>query len=154
MATANNLRMRELLRRQLDARFRDTPSLESPRGGWIRTVRQSIGMTLSQLAKRLGVSPQAVVAFEHRERKETISIAKLRAVAEALGCELKIVFVPAPSLEEYVRRQAAAKALAERNRLVHTMRLEAQDHGVEATLDDGKAIERWLTVRANQLWDQ
>jgi predicted DNA-binding mobile mystery protein A len=110
-------------------------------------------MTLNQLAKRLGVSPQAVVAFEHRERKETISIAKLRAVAEALGCELKIVFVPAPSLEENVRRQAAAKALAERNRLVHTMRLEAQDHGVEATLDDGKAIERWLTVRANQLWD-
>jgi hypothetical protein len=34
------------------------------------------------------------------------------------------------------------------------MSLEAQDLGVEATLDDRKAIERWLTVRANQLWDQ
>lgn len=145
--------MRELQRRQLDARFRDTTSLEPPRGGWIRTVRQSLAMTMRQLGQRLAVSQQAVVALERRERNGTISIAKLKAVAQAMGCELKFVFVPAPSLEENVRRQAALKTRAERNRLVHTMRLEAQDHGVEATLDEGKAIERWLTTRASKLWD-
>jgi predicted DNA-binding mobile mystery protein A len=110
-------------------------------------------MTQRQLGKRLAQSPQAVVAFERRERAGTITIGKLKAAAEAMGCELKFVFVPNPSLEESVRRQAATKARAERDRLVHTMRLEAQDAGLEATLDESEAIERWLTVRASQLWD-
>jgi predicted DNA-binding mobile mystery protein A len=145
--------MRELQRRQLDARFRDMPSMEPPRGGWIRTVRQSLGMSMRQLGKRLGVSPQAIVAFERREQDGTISVAKLKAAAEAMGCQLKFVFVPAPSLEEIIRTQATMKAREERDRLVHTMKLEDQDEGVEATLDESKAIERWLTARAGQLWD-
>ena len=153
MAQMTSQDMRALQRRQLDARFRDTPSLESPRGGWIRTVRQSLGMTLRQLGSRLKTSPQAVVALERRERDGTISIGKLRATAEAMGCELKFVFVPTPSLEESVRKQAAIKARAERNRLVHTMRLEAQDDGVEVALDERKAIERWQTTRTSRLWD-
>ena len=153
MTTTDATEMRELQRRQLDARFRDTPSLEPPRGGWVRTVRQALGMSMRQLGKRLGVSPQAVVAFERREEDGTISIGKLRAAAEAMGCQLKFVFVPAPSLEEIVRTQATMKAREERDRLVHTMKLEAQDDGVEATLDESKAIERWLTGRAGQLWD-
>jgi predicted DNA-binding mobile mystery protein A len=97
--------MRELQRRQIDARFRDTPSMDPPRGGWIRTVRQSIGMSMRQLGQRLGVSPQAVGEFERREQDGTISVARLKAVAEAMGCQLKVVFVPAPSLEESVRKR-------------------------------------------------
>ncbi|MDQ8166064.1 MAG: mobile mystery protein A [Gemmatimonadota bacterium] len=153
MTQENDPHMRELQRVQLDARFRDMTSLVSPRGGWIRTVRQSLGMTMRQLGKRLGVSPQAVVALERRETDGTISVSRLKAAAEAMGCELKFVFVPAPSLEANLRRQAALKAREERNRLIHTMKLEAQGDGVEATLHEGKAIERWLTTRARELWD-
>jgi len=110
-------------------------------------------MSMKQLGSRLGMSPQAVQDLEKRETSETISLAKLRQAAEALNCELKFVFVPRPSLQETIGRQAARKAREERKRLVHTMRLEAQDDGVEEVLDEGKAIESWLTERARRLWD-
>lgn len=143
----------ELQRKQLDARLQKLPSLEPPRGGWIRTIRQSLGMSMKQLGSRLGMSPQAVQDLEKRETSETISLARLRQAAEALDCELRFVFVPRPSLQETIARQAARKAREERTRLVHTMRLEAQDEGVEEVLDEGKAIESWLTERARRLWD-
>ncbi len=110
-------------------------------------------MTLKQLGARLRMSPQSVLDMETREQRETISLATLRQVAEALNCELKIVFVPRPSLEETMRQQAAMKVREERNRLVHTMQLEAQGEGVEEALDERQAIERWLSVRARRLWD-
>ncbi len=110
-------------------------------------------MTMAQFGTRLGVSPQSVQDLEQREQKETISVGKLREAAEALGCELKIVFVPRLSLESAIREQAARKAREERNRLLHTMRLEAQGEGVEEVFDEGRAIELWLTKRARRLWD-
>ena len=142
-----------LQRKQLDARLANLPPLESPREGWIRAIRQALGMTMKQLGDRLGMSPQSVLDLEARERSGTISIATLRRAAEALNCELRIVLVPSPSLDETMRRQAATKAREERDRLVHSMRLEAQDEGVEEVLDESKAIERWLSARARRLWD-
>lgn len=110
-------------------------------------------MTMKQLGSRLGMSPQSVLDLEAREQSETISVAKLRQAAEALDCELRIVFVPRPSLEETLRRQATLKAREERDRLTHTMRLEAQGEGVDDVLDENKAVERWLSERAGRVWD-
>ena len=147
--------MLALQRQQLDSRLTllRLPALEAPRGGWIRTIRESLGMTMAQLGKRLRISPQSLKGLEDRERKETISIAKLRQAAEAMDCELKIALVPRTSLDETMRRQAAAKAREQRERLVHTMRLEGQGAGVVEVLDEARAIERWLTQRARRLWD-
>ncbi|MDA1081676.1 MAG: hypothetical protein O2973_08360 [Gemmatimonadetes bacterium] len=108
---------------------------------------------MRQLGLRLKMSAQSVLDLEAREGSETISLAKLRQAAEALSCELYVVFVPKPSLEETVRRQAAVKAREERNRLVHTMRLEAQDAGIESVLDEKTSAERWLSEHARRLWD-
>lgn len=143
----------ELQRKQLDARLTNLPSLEPPRGGWIRTIRQSLGMTMRQMGSRLKISAQGVRDIEQRERSETITVAKLRQAAQALNCELRFVLIPRQSLETTIRKQAAIKAQEERNRLIHTMRLEAQSEGVEQALNESKAIERWLSERAARLWD-
>ena len=47
--------------------------------------------------------------------------------AEALGCELHYVFVPAAPLEDAVRQQARAKAQTLVGAATHTMRLEDQE---------------------------
>ena len=143
----------ELQRRQLDAALVDMRVITTPRAGWIRTVRQALGMTLAQFGKRLGMSPQGAVELERRERDGSVTVGRLSAAATALGCELKLVFVPRTSLEDSVRAQATAKARADRNRLLHTMRLEAQGEGVDDVLDEEKAVEDWLTARAARLWD-
>ena len=108
---------------------------------------------MQQMGSRLRISPQAVRDIEQREQSETISVANLREAAEALNCELQFVLIPKPSLESSIRSQALLKARAERNRLMHTMRLEAQSEGVEHVLDLENAVEEWIVERAARLWD-
>jgi predicted DNA-binding mobile mystery protein A len=145
--------MLALQRRQLDARLKKLPPIDSPRGGWIRAIREALGMTRAQLARRLGVTPQSLLGFEDREGKETITIAKLRQAAEAMECELRIAFVPRSSLEGTVRRQAAVKARLERRRFLHTMRLEDQSAGVAEILDEERSADRWIERHGRRLWD-
>ena len=110
-------------------------------------------MTSAQFAKRLGMSPQGALDLERREASGSITLGKLRHAARALGSDLVIAFVPTTSLEEMVRHQAHAKAREERHRLIHTMRLEAQQEGVDEALDAERTVDTWLTQRVGRLWD-
>lgn len=144
-----------LQRKQLDARLRPRTVarlIEPPKEGWIRTIRTALGMTAAQLGRRLGTSPQAVLDLERSEAADKISLASLRKAALALGCDLVVAMVPKTSLESTVQRQAQQKAAQETNRTVHTMRLEAQNQGVERSLDP-EGVKGWLTTRISRLWD-
>ncbi|MCH8278661.1 MAG: helix-turn-helix domain-containing protein, partial [Proteobacteria bacterium] len=77
-----------------------------PRGGWLSTIRQALGMTKTQLADRLGIARTGVNRLESNELKDSITIASLNKAAEALGCELQYVFVPRKPLENMVWEQA------------------------------------------------
>lgn len=147
---------RALEQKQLDAKLNRTSSLRSvepPGNGWIRSVRQALGMTAAQLAKRLRMSPQAVLALEKREVAGTITIAALERAARALNCDLRVAFVSNRGIEETVRQRALKKAREERNQIVHTMGLEAQSKGVRETLDLERIAESWRTKRRTRLWD-
>jgi predicted DNA-binding mobile mystery protein A len=150
-ATSANLL--KLKRRQLDSSSRPARGVEPPRGGWVRAIRTALSMSAAQLGKRLGMSAQGVFDLEHREQDETVSVAKLRQAADALGCDLKVVFVPRRPLTAMLEEQARAKALGERNRITHTMRLEAQADGVDDALDESASMRDWLTTRVARLWD-
>jgi predicted DNA-binding mobile mystery protein A len=142
-----------LHRGQLDARKEPRPHHESPTDGWVRSIRTALGMSAAQLAKRLGVTQQAIANIERNERSGGISLATLSKVATALDCELMVEFRPKTTLEDTMRRQATAKARAEHNRVVLTMRLEAQEDGVEHALDLDEAARQWMTTRIAKLWD-
>jgi transcriptional regulator with XRE-family HTH domain len=51
-------------------------------------------LTLEEVGLRAGVSRQAIQQFEKAEADDRITIARLRRIAGAMGCELKYVFVP------------------------------------------------------------
>jgi len=110
-------------------------------------------MSAAQLARRLGVTQQAVANLERNERRGAVSLATLAKVAESLDCDLVIAFAPKTTLEDTVRRQAMTKARAERDRVVHTMRLEAQEEGVEQVFDLENDVRQWMTTRIARLWD-
>lgn len=144
-----------LQRKQLDAKLRVRKGVwppEPPKKGWIRILRTALGMTAAQLGQQLGISPQAVSELERSEVADTITLASLRKAAEALDCDLVVAMVPKTSLENTIHRQAELKAVQERNRIVHTMRLEAQEEGVDKSLDP-ENVKGWLTTRIGQLWD-
>jgi predicted DNA-binding mobile mystery protein A len=122
--------LRDLRRKQLDAQLAPIAKLAkvpTPRGGWIRAIRESLGISLEQLANRLRLSSSSTAfQLERGEVDETISIKRMRSAADALGCDLVVALVPRKPLERYVRDQARRKAADQLGRVSHTMAMESQ----------------------------
>jgi predicted DNA-binding mobile mystery protein A len=97
-----------------------------PARGWIKAVREALGMTTEQLAKRLGVKQPSVVALEQSEAKGAIELATLRRAAEALNCTLVYAFIPKQPLEAAVRERAQLFLRKRRAPVEHSMLLEDQ----------------------------
>ena len=113
----------------LDKRFaRLRPLIEAPPPpkGWLRAVRNALGMTTMQFARRLGVSQPRIVELEQSEANGTVTLNTLQRAAEALGCRLVYVIVPERPLAQTVRERAERVANRQLADVEHTMRLEAQ----------------------------
>lgn len=147
-----------LAREQLDKTLRQFIPLRAvrpPVKGWIRAIRDALGMTGQQLARRLKVNKQRISRIEQDEKLGNITLKTLRSVAEALDCEFVYGFVPGDSLEETVRSQAqsvAARRMAHSNQ---TMRLEKQELSEE---EKEKTFENLVTditsTMPKSLWDE
>lgn len=100
------------MRQNLDARLvRVREHLEvRPDLGWLRTIREALGMSTYELARRMDLSQTRVRQFEEAERQGSIRLSTMNRVAEALNCKFLYVLVPNESLEEMVHRQARHKA--------------------------------------------
>ena len=117
-------------RKALDSKIVSLPPLQKmqrPHKGWIRAVKEALGMSSKQLAARLGVSPPRITALEKSEVDETVTLASLRRAAEALDCALVYSFVPKGSFEEVLQTRARRIAADIIGKVDHTMRLEAQN---------------------------
>ncbi|KRP85840.1 hypothetical protein AOQ72_04145 [Bradyrhizobium yuanmingense] len=89
--------------RHLDSRFATLRALshsQRPPKGWIRAIRDALGMTTAQYAKRLGVSQPRIVELERSEQGGSVTLNTLQRAAEALGCRLVYVLVPERPLAE------------------------------------------------------
>lgn len=140
---------RRQARRRLEKRaelLRDQVThLTVPRGGWLRTLREALGMSSSDLAARMGVAQSTVVRLEANERAGTAQLDSLRSAAEALGCDLVYALVPRRPLEDTVREQARKQATKFLDPVQHTMLLEDQtpERSVaQSLLDD--AVAEWV----------
>lgn len=147
---------RQRARRRLDERLsglKPEDRLRPPPKGWIRAVRDALGMTGVQLAKRLGVRPQTVEAIEKSEASGSIQLSTLRRAAEALDCTLVYALVPKTSLEGAVDQRARKIAMRDLARVAHTMRLEAQQTG---DADMEARIEAYIrdNVKERDLWHE
>jgi predicted DNA-binding mobile mystery protein A len=121
-------------RKNLDMRLGDGRSLRQklarPNQGWIRAIRQALGMTAEQLGRRLGVTQATLSGLEASEINGSIRLATLRKAAEAMNCTLVYALVPNTSLEEIVQEQARKVAAEQLQPVEHTMLLENQSlHG-------------------------
>lgn len=125
----NKARLAAQSRSQLDERFKELGTATRytpPVRGWIKALREALGMSTAQLAKRLGIKQPSLVALEQSEAKGTIELATLRRVAEALDCTLVYALVPNKPLESILRDRARAFARRRRAPIEHSMLLEDQ----------------------------
>lgn len=131
MASNTTRQMRRLARAKLDQTGdwlrQRLPRLQStPRGGWIAATRDALGMSQSDLARRLGVLPSSVVKLENSERAGTVQVDTLRRAAAAMDCELVVLVVPRQPLQSAVDEQRLKLYNATFNRAATHMKLEDQ----------------------------
>jgi predicted DNA-binding mobile mystery protein A len=124
---------RNLLLNQLDRRlepYRAARKLSRPAKGWIRAIRQALGVSSGELARRLGTSRQLPLQLEKAEAEDRITLKSLRAMAHALDCELVYALVPrADSLHALIEDRARAEAKQRVLGVEHSMALESQASG-------------------------
>ena len=124
--------MRLLARKRLDQRLAVAREVHpstwiAPRAGWIRAIREALGMPRHALGQRMGVGEKRVMQLERGEANGKLTVESLSRAAEALDCELVVALLPRRALEQTVndrRMQLAASWLE--SRVVHTMAMENQ----------------------------
>jgi predicted DNA-binding mobile mystery protein A len=143
--------------RQLDNRFAALrPLADSPRPpkGWLRAIRDALGMTTTQLAQRIGVSQPRIVELEQSEVSGSVTLNTLQRAAEAMGCRLVYALVPEQPLAKTVLERAAFVADRESGLVEHTMSLENQSVPDERARNElrRRRVDALLR-RPARLWD-
>jgi predicted DNA-binding mobile mystery protein A len=144
--------------RHLDNRFQslmEVSNLERPPKGWIRAIRDALGMTTAQFARRLGVSQPRAFAMERAEISGAITLRSLERAAEVLGCRVFYVFVPDKPLNQTLLERADKIASRKLRSVNQTMRLENQAVRQAQFLKEQKKqlIDKLLESPA-RLWDE
>ena len=135
---------RAAARRQLDKRLnvlRNSEAFARPPRGWIKAIREALGITTAQLGKRLGVSQPRAVKIENGETRGSITLGTLEKAANALDCRLVYALVPRQPLDELVAERAERLAKKRRQSTSHSMALEAQ--GLD-TSDEQEQLQRLI----------
>jgi predicted DNA-binding mobile mystery protein A len=124
-----NSRMRQLRLEQTQASvaaYSDLTNRRPPPRGWLKAIRESLGLTERQQAERLGITGSTLHKSELAEAEERITLGQLRKLAEGLDCELVYALVPRKPLTQVVEDRARSIALREVGEVAHTMSLEDQ----------------------------
>jgi predicted DNA-binding mobile mystery protein A len=134
-------------RRSLDRTL--SPLLKLPRRrpqrGWVRAIRDALGMTAEQLGSRIGVTQSTIQRLETSEAADTIQLSSLRRLAEGLNCELVYALIPRDTLTSTYDAAARAVARRELARISYSMALENQ------AVDDQAEDERLRQYIAKEL---
>ena len=123
-----------------------------PASGWIKALRQGLGMTSAAFGRRLKVTQQTATEFETGERAGSITLASLRRAAEALDADLVYAFVPRKKLRDAISERAHELARKRIAPVAHSMRLEAQGLSDEETAEQIEELARELEGRPRELW--
>lgn len=142
----------------LDERFAVlTPLTQTPRPtkGWVRAIRDALGMTTSQFAQRLGVAQSTAVELEKSEAERRITLQSLDRAAEALGCRVVYVLVPDKPLQTTISERARLVAERKLAAVEQTMQLESQSVANEAAREDAlQGAVAALLQKPARLWDE
>lgn len=145
-----------LRRRQLDQKLTSPTKLaEMPsfKRGFVREIREALGISSTQLARLVGVSQPAIVKLEKGERDGTVSLNTLAKVAEALDCKLVYALVPKSSLDDILlaRAREVAAGIMEKISVADTNALPVVEKNSQLIEGIASEMVRNLDKR---LWDE
>jgi predicted DNA-binding mobile mystery protein A len=113
--------------------------------GWIKAIRNGIGMSMEQLGKKLSITKQGVMDIEKREKEGAITIKSMKEIAIAMDMQFVYGFYPnAGSLEQMIETRALQIASKIVERTSTTMKLEDQANSKER-------VEKAIKERASEI---
>lgn len=138
--------------RALDKKTSDLKSVKNivpQSSGWIKTVREAIGMTVSQLAARLGVTQPRITKMESNE--DNLKLSTMKKAAEAMNCEFVYYFKPRTTFQNLVDEQAQKKAAEVLKTVNVNMALENQEIAEDEAVKD--FASDLINTKIKQIWD-
>jgi predicted DNA-binding mobile mystery protein A len=125
MRAQNRASARKNIDKRLNA-LMNPDALACPPRGWIKAIREALGMTTGQLARRLAIAQPSAVGLEKAEASKAITLATLERAARALDCTFVYALVPRKPLETLVQDRAREVAHERLRTIRHSMALEDQ----------------------------
>ena len=140
-----------LLRRSYQKTFEilQTALKEMPMQGWLKTIREILGMTSIQMAEKLNISQPRIASMEKEEKN--IKISTMERIAESLNCDFVYAFIPREKIDDIIYNQAKKKAEKILSRTKKNMALENQAAEDSALLED--IIQELLKGNIARIWD-
>lgn len=121
-------------------------------GQRIKSAREAIGMSQAQLAKRIGVTQQAITKIENRA--DSSSAITLEKTLSALGIELLFALSSKETLEQKLYNQALKKAHALVARAHANMAMERQHPGDKKYAEQVKKLADEMAENPDySLWE-
>ena len=144
-------------RKSLDKKLitlKESEALTRPDRGWIRAIREALGMTTAQFGRRMGVSQPRAYNVEKAEVSGKITLESLKRAATALDCQFVYALIPHESLNEMIESRARMLAKKHITAVSHSMALEDQRVLEEDTRDQyQRLIQDLLHARGTKIWD-
>lgn len=130
------------------------PDQGLPKEGWLRTVRTALGMSGTQLAKRLGVTKARISKVEKDEPHGSVTLKTMKNVAEAMDCRFVYAVVPKENVEEIIKQRAIEKACAQVEAASTHMALEAQSLKKEQLeIEIERTVEQIINKMPTDFWN-
>lgn len=127
-----------------------------PPFGWIKFLREALGISLMQLGKKMSMTQQGISAIERREKDGTVTLNSLKEIANAMDMQFVYAIIPKDgTLDSLVERKARALATQIVLRTSNTMKLEEQgnsDARIEKAIKE--KTEEFRREMPSILWDQ
>ena len=115
--------------KSLQSVTKDITPVPRPAHGWLRAVREALGLSRARIAQKLRVSVPTIQNYEKREKADTITLASMRRMAAAMDCELVVTLVPRNGSSFVALAAEHDPATKHLRATEHSMALENQGSG-------------------------
>ena len=91
---------KKVIREQLDKKYEVLKSFVGflPKQGWIKTIREVLGLSAAQLGKKVGIDQSRISRLESAEKIGSLRLSSLQKIAKGLNMQFVYVFVPEDTL--------------------------------------------------------
>lgn len=147
--------LRKMRAKQIETQLKGLLKLSRPEIGWVKTIRETLGMNTRQLGKRCNVSSERIIRIESDEIEGRTTVATLEKIAQAMNCRLVYAIVPNDGMIEFIERVAEDKAKIQLQQTSHHMALEDQKISIESMKEQIHFLkEELLKNNIKHIWDK